>query len=322
MRCPNCETEVPEEEKFCPECGVPLDLAPGSPPADVAKCPHCGTTLLPNDQFCGECGKEVELPAPSAVPPPTAPPKPASPAKKRPTWVWVAIVIGALAIVGCIVSCIVISSLPDPTPTPTATATATPTATPTPTPSWESGVLLYEEDFSDPSEAWQVSDSADVKYVIENESYVIEVAKAKWMVWSTLEGEFGDFVLEFDAALVEGDKYNSLGVLFCLQDKDNLYELSINGNSSYVVRKQIEDEWIDITEWTSSEAIKGVGEVNRIRLVSYQGTYILYVNDQYVVEFTDDSFVSGDIALLTAAYDNPPVRSTFDNIKVWDVVVR
>ena len=181
---------------------------------------------------------------------------------------------------------------------------------------------IYEEDFSDPRETWEVTDSGEVTYTIENESYVIKIAKTKWMAWSTLDEEFGDFVLEFDAALAQGNQYNSLGVLFRIQDKNNFYELSINGNSSYVVRKQIEDEWIDIIDWTSSEAIREMGETNHVRLVGHQGTFILYANDQYVLEFTDDSFVSGDMAILTAAYDNPPVRSTFDNIKVWEAIVR
>jgi hypothetical protein len=327
MRCPNCETAVPDEEKFCPECGVPLDLPPGSPPEKAAKCPHCEATLLPNDQFCGECGRKVEVTVPSPAPPsggspPTVPAKTASPAKKRPTWVWAAIVIGALAILGCIVSCIVFSNLPEPTPTPTPTATSTSTPTPTPTPSWTSGQLLHEEDFSDPGETWEVTDSGGVQYTIENASYVIEVTKTKWMAWNTFDQDFGDFVLELDATLSDGNKYNSLGVLFLIQDKNNFYELSINGNSSYVVRKQVEDEWIDIIDWTSSDAIKEIGATNRILLVAYQGKFILYANDQYVVEFIDDSFGSGDMALLTAAYDNPPVRSTFDNIKVWEVVIR
>ena len=65
MICPNCEAQVPDGERFCPHCGVPL--------GDVHKCPHCGAALLTGERFCGECGKPVEVELPPAQPQGTVP---------------------------------------------------------------------------------------------------------------------------------------------------------------------------------------------------------------------------------------------------------
>jgi class 3 adenylate cyclase/tetratricopeptide (TPR) repeat protein len=52
MECPKCQTENPEENSFCRECGAKLSLA----------CPQCGAEILPGDKFCGKCGQSLGLP--------------------------------------------------------------------------------------------------------------------------------------------------------------------------------------------------------------------------------------------------------------------
>ena len=52
MKCPDCNTENPEINKFCRECGSKLTLA----------CPGCNAEILPNDKFCGQCGHNLDMP--------------------------------------------------------------------------------------------------------------------------------------------------------------------------------------------------------------------------------------------------------------------
>jgi class 3 adenylate cyclase/tetratricopeptide (TPR) repeat protein len=49
MNCPKCQTNNPENKKFCRECGAELLLV----------CPNCGTALGPEDKFCGDCGHNL-----------------------------------------------------------------------------------------------------------------------------------------------------------------------------------------------------------------------------------------------------------------------
>jgi class 3 adenylate cyclase/tetratricopeptide (TPR) repeat protein len=57
MKCPKCQTQNPEDNKFCRECGEKLPII----------CPQCSVELLPEDKFCGKCG--YDLRAPKEAPP-------------------------------------------------------------------------------------------------------------------------------------------------------------------------------------------------------------------------------------------------------------
>jgi len=304
MRCPNCEREMPDGERFCPHCGVPV--------SEVERCPHCGAALLPGERFCGECGREVKVVDLQAGAGRLTVPKTRSP------WLWVGIAVGTLALLACIGACVVFVLLPG-APTPTATATSTPEPTVTPTPSLQLGAVLYQEDFRAPGAEWEISDAEDIEYRIDAEAYSIEVRKANWMAWEDTDGDYGDFVLEFDATLVEGDAYNAYGCLFRYQGQNNHYELDINGNGSFAIGKDVDNEWSQLVEWIPSTAIKPRGETNHIRLVAQGDTFMVYINDQWVHTFSDTTFASGDVAFVVTAYDDPPGRATFDNVVVWEI---
>ncbi len=57
MICASCQTENPDDNRFCRECGSKLSLV----------CPECGVEILPSDKFCGKCGHK--FPKPSEAPP-------------------------------------------------------------------------------------------------------------------------------------------------------------------------------------------------------------------------------------------------------------
>jgi predicted amidophosphoribosyltransferase len=52
MACPNCNTTIPANSRFCPSCGQ--ELKPQVKQQTVT-CPACGKTV-PLAKFCGECG--------------------------------------------------------------------------------------------------------------------------------------------------------------------------------------------------------------------------------------------------------------------------
>ena len=49
MECPSCRANIPEESKFCDECGAAL---PG-------RCPSCGAAIRSGAKFCPACGKRL-----------------------------------------------------------------------------------------------------------------------------------------------------------------------------------------------------------------------------------------------------------------------
>jgi uncharacterized RDD family membrane protein YckC/RNA polymerase subunit RPABC4/transcription elongation factor Spt4 len=47
--CSSCRRPIPENAQFCPYCGYPSEIKPGT-------CAHCGAALTPDLRFCPICG--------------------------------------------------------------------------------------------------------------------------------------------------------------------------------------------------------------------------------------------------------------------------
>lgn len=82
MRCPNCDAEIPENGRFCIECGQPVAQTATGPTKRLPEtaggplCSSCGTRNPPGAQFCVMCGRALNAPAtvdasPAAFPPPS-----------------------------------------------------------------------------------------------------------------------------------------------------------------------------------------------------------------------------------------------------------
>jgi predicted amidophosphoribosyltransferase len=49
MKCPKCQHENEQGDRFCRECGERLPSV----------CPQCGNLLKPGDRFCAKCGTRL-----------------------------------------------------------------------------------------------------------------------------------------------------------------------------------------------------------------------------------------------------------------------
>ena len=59
MDCTACQGTIPDDAKFCTECGVPQMLA----------CAACGHTNPPGAKFCTACGTALGASTPAKDPP-------------------------------------------------------------------------------------------------------------------------------------------------------------------------------------------------------------------------------------------------------------
>ena len=100
MYCDHCGSPISENNKFCKNCGKPVNVAPPVPAPEEPKkkplCPYCGTPFEEGEVFCSHCGNKLQgapvmqppvtpavpvqappQPAPAAPVPPVVPPNPA-----------------------------------------------------------------------------------------------------------------------------------------------------------------------------------------------------------------------------------------------------
>jgi serine/threonine-protein kinase len=216
--------------------------------------------------------------------------------------------------------------IPSPTHTPRPSLTATripPTATanatsPLPLDLPRLRDPVYEEDFASPGPEWEVNIGENAEFRIAQGAYSIRVTKTNWLAWNTVGLDLTDFEVAFEVRLAEGVTDNDAGMLFRYQDRDNYYELDISGENSFRVGKQVSGDWQQLLDWTKSSAIRPLGAVNRVRLIAEGDQFRIVINDELVGRFSDSSFASGDLAPVVTAYDEPPARAVFDNIRVWE----
>jgi ribosomal protein L40E len=76
MQCPSCDAELPNDARFCIECGVTLDKATTGPTvllrADEqaqTTCTACRASNPGHAIFCVRCGQRIGDPAPRQAPP-------------------------------------------------------------------------------------------------------------------------------------------------------------------------------------------------------------------------------------------------------------
>src|SRR5436309_10626470 len=98
IRCPRCNTELPDGVSFCDACGAPVrgQMPPASPvyqpfasdpaatlPGAQPVCAVCGTPAIPGEAYCDNCGASLLAAGSTTYPAPFAgpanPPAPAPP---------------------------------------------------------------------------------------------------------------------------------------------------------------------------------------------------------------------------------------------------
>src|SRR6185503_15708000 len=70
MRCAQCQADNPTGNRFCEQCGTPLEV----------RCPQCNTPVRPGARFCGTCGHRLVEPETQGQPPVSQPLNTSSPA--------------------------------------------------------------------------------------------------------------------------------------------------------------------------------------------------------------------------------------------------
>ena len=88
MECPSCLVNVPEERRFCTECGAPLP----------SRCPSCGCLNPLGSKFCGDCGAEFGPVSTLARPDQPAPPQSTAYAERRQLTVMFCDLVGSTAL--------------------------------------------------------------------------------------------------------------------------------------------------------------------------------------------------------------------------------
>jgi glucose/mannose transport system substrate-binding protein len=108
------------------------------------------------------------------------------------------------------------------------------------------------------------------------------------------------------------------GLIFWAKDYSSFYCLCINAIGSFKISQYVTGQWLTPVNWTKSEAInKGVGQVNRLRVVTKGDAATAYVNDKQIVMIKGQSPQGGSrVGISGGSTKNSQNTWQFANLKV------
>jgi hypothetical protein len=166
-----------------------------------------------------------------------------------------------------------------------------------------------------PSYTW--SDGSKTYY--RNGVLFVLDTPASGSTFHTFNEDLDNFVVEVDTTTVSGTKNNWQGIEIRQKDKTNFYTFDISADGYYEILKFIDGVPTTLIKPTSSTVInQGIGETNRIKVITDGNKFTFSVNGNIVDTVYDDKFSSGMVSLRVLAPSSGSQSSevSFDNFKI------
>lgn len=179
--------------------------------------------------------------------------------------------------------------------------------------------VLFQDDFSDTSSGWDRINQPEGITDYNDGVYRIFVNTVNTDIWANPGLDFSDARVQVEATKVGGSDNNDFGVICRYQDPDNFYFFIISSDGYYGIGKLKDGQQTLIGEdaMPPSEAIIQGDAANRLRADCIGPILSLYANDEFLAQYEDSDFASGDVGLIAGTSPEAPGTDIlFDNFQV------
>lgn len=167
---------------------------------------------------------------------------------------------------------------------------------------------------------WQLEGDDAGSTSIVPEQLLIEVKSPRLIQYTTLkEPVLDDFSLSVDGRILSGSPQSSYGVLFRKQGPQQFYRFEITGDGTYILERHDQDgsRALFMGDWRKSDAINvGLNAVNRFGVEAQGSAISILINDVLLEQISDETYLSGNIALDAGTFESAPIQVAFDNLLV------
>lgn len=116
---------------------------------------------------------------------------------------------------------------------------------------------------------------------------------------------YEDIMISLEGALdASSQRASAYGIVFNYHDADNYNVFAVDGVGRYSIWTREDGEWEELRDadeaWTPSEAVQGLGNINRLRLEIHGSHFSGYVNDVQVTDVIADDAPAGGIGIYLA----------------------
>lgn len=181
------------------------------------------------------------------------------------------------------------------------------------------GMVLFQDDFSDPASGWdQVVSDDGIQMDYSEGAYRIRIAGDHRTAWSSAGLEFIDSNVETDARWVDGSGDDDYGLVCRGIDQGNFYFFAISSDGYYGIGK-VKDglpELINSPAMLPSEYIAQGRDTNHLQAACVGDRLSLTVNGKLLAEVRDADFQRGAVGLIAGTLDDGLTVVDFDNFSV------
>ena len=186
----------------------------------------------------------------------------------------------------------------------------------------QSGSVLFQDDFSNPSSGWDQTTVTDGTTDYANGGYRILVNTAKLSMFANPGQTLpNDVRIEVDATKSAGPDTNGFGIICRYADVNNFYKFIVTSDGYAGISKVSST---DVTVLSAPDGkLQMVNNINKgtasnhIRADCIGSTLTLYVNGNQVATASDSSLSGGDTGLFAQTYDTGGVDILFHDFKVY-----
>jgi len=177
--------------------------------------------------------------------------------------------------------------------------------------------LLWVENFTEPDSGWWTGtkEGGEVRYEDE-ELHIIDRTTPETPTVSQPGRSFSDSILTVNSRLVSGVEDNWHGFYCRHSDSDNFYVAAYSADGFYTGFAKVGGERTDWAKEKSDAIKQGVGATNKVRLSCVGNNIRFYVNNELLIDVTDDRLTEGDIALDAESEEGDYTEIAFDDLKV------
>jgi glucose/mannose transport system substrate-binding protein len=182
----------------------------------------------------------------------------------------------------------------------------------------EAGEILYEDKFANLDPSWGTPGE---RLGVEDGKLTLKPSSDTTQSILNQANVFTDADISVDIILPTGDVSVPGGLIFWAKDLRNFYCLCIDAAGYFKISRYVTDRWLQPVDWIESEAIKkGIGQVNKLRVVTKGHQATAYINDQRVATFNGQPPQGGGcIGVSGGSPENAQNTWQFTNLQVMDL---
>src|SRR5258708_5684723 len=177
------------------------------------------------------------------------------------------------------------------------------------------GEILYEDNFTNLDPSWGTPSE---RLSVQDGKLTLKPAPNTTESILNQSNVFDDADIRVEVVVPAGDANVPGGLNFWAKDHSNFYCLCIDAAGYFKISRYVTDRWLQPVGWTENEAInKGIGQVNKLRVVTKGHQATADINDKQVTAFEGQPPQRGGCVVVSGGSpENAENTWQFANLRV------